>query len=331
MKKLISIALLILFVVVSSEGIMAKEIAQVSKQSVTVNRKATAMKGYLINNSNYFKLRDFAMVITEARDDEFDVQWVESERSIVIVPEQRYTALGTELQPAAKIKTIQPNKAKIMLQGIPYYFDAYNINGYNYFKLRDLCALLGIGVKYDATKNEVQVDTDKDYYDTAYEELMTMPKVKYRKIESKKHGFSFEVPEVLASVPLFEDSGLMTLYADSDGREDEDDDDYTYLSVSVRKKLEGETLDTVVVEEGRKALKSWITERKKYPVKGAQKSYAISYKNSQNVFMTVLFAEKGDTVYIVRFYSSELAKMDSSLYQAISRVKQHVYDSLVIE
>ena len=39
----------------------------------------------------------------------------------------------------------------------------YNVNDYNYFRLRDLCALVDFDIQWDAETEAVQVDTTKDY------------------------------------------------------------------------------------------------------------------------------------------------------------------------
>ena len=51
----------------------------------------------------------------------------------------------------------------VTLNGKPVKLTAYNIEGSNYFKLRDIGAVLDIGVWYDAAENTVRIETDKPY------------------------------------------------------------------------------------------------------------------------------------------------------------------------
>ena len=51
----------------------------------------------------------------------------------------------------------------VTLNGKPVKITAYNIDGSNYFKLRDIAAVLDIGVWYDASVNTVRLEPDKKY------------------------------------------------------------------------------------------------------------------------------------------------------------------------
>ena len=55
-------------------------------------------------------------------------------------------AMNSSIQGSAT--SIAPSEAGLILDEVPVELTAYTINGNNYFKLRDLCALLGIGVTY---------------------------------------------------------------------------------------------------------------------------------------------------------------------------------------
>jgi hypothetical protein len=57
-------------------------------------------------------------------------------------------------------KTAKPTTANVLVNGIAVKFEAYNIGGNNYFKLRDLAmALSGTGkqfdVSWDAAENAI--------------------------------------------------------------------------------------------------------------------------------------------------------------------------------
>ncbi|WP_200984424.1 stalk domain-containing protein [Paenibacillus sp. Soil787] len=53
--------------------------------------------------------------------------------------------------------------SKIDLNGEEIQLSAYNIDGNNYFKLRDIAKVFKIGVTWDGKNNSVGIDTKIDY------------------------------------------------------------------------------------------------------------------------------------------------------------------------
>jgi len=53
--------------------------------------------------------------------------------------------------------------AKVFVDGNAVAVDAYNINDYNYFKLRDFCAAVDVGVWYNGASNSIYIERDKGY------------------------------------------------------------------------------------------------------------------------------------------------------------------------
>lgn len=334
MKKTILLLLLLCVLGLSAGKVEAKETIKTSKQKVSINQKVSPMKGYLIDNSNYFKLRDFAKVISETGQKEFDVQWLEEERAIVIVPEQDYSALGTELSPVAeKINSLHKNSAKLMMQAIPFHLEAYNINGYNYFKLRDLCALLGIGVTYDAANHEVKIDTTKNYFQTAYQELAEMKEIKYTSVQNLAHGFSFEIPTILTALPFFNDGRLLTLYSDSGTVYDEDKESlYTYLSFHVYQKEGKKTLEDLLQDLATKSESTWKkVEKVDAKVKGAKRAVEWTLTDEKETVLHFLAAEKNNNFYLVYFFSSNGKLINPAFHEPLRLTRTHLYQSLVID
>jgi Leucine-rich repeat (LRR) protein len=60
-------------------------------------------------------------------------------------------------------------------------FDAYNIGGNNYFKLRDIGAAFDFGVDWDGQRNTIVIDTGKGY---------TPEKVEYITIKGERYSTS---------------------------------------------------------------------------------------------------------------------------------------------
>ena len=56
-----------------------------------------------------------------------------------------------------------PTASTVLVNAQNVAFDAYLINGNNYFKLRDIGAAFNFGVDWDGAKNTIVIDTSKGY------------------------------------------------------------------------------------------------------------------------------------------------------------------------
>ena len=55
------------------------------------------------------------------------------------------------------------SSARVVVDGTPVAAAAYEIEGNNYFKLRDLCFMLGVSVEWDNNAQTIVIDTSKPY------------------------------------------------------------------------------------------------------------------------------------------------------------------------
>lgn len=137
--------------------------AQPTTSTVLVNGKQVAFDAYNIDGSNYFKLRDLAYVLNGS-EKQFNVVWSASANAISLVSGKPYAAAGGELAPGSgTIQEALPTTSALLLDGADLALEAYNINGNNYFKLRDLGSALNFGVDWDGAANTVVIDTAKGY------------------------------------------------------------------------------------------------------------------------------------------------------------------------
>lgn len=130
-----------------------------SNQTITVDGKTVTAEVYNIDGSNYFKLRDVAQMLngTEAQ---FSVSYDETSRTITANADTAYTPVGGELTVGEdKSATCVESNQAFAVNGIARSASVYNIGGNNFFKLRDLGALLGFAVGYDAETRTVVVDS----------------------------------------------------------------------------------------------------------------------------------------------------------------------------
>lgn len=141
------------------------EDACVTTSPVLVNGKKVAFQSYNINDYNYFKLRDVAMALTGS-EKQFDTVWNEEDKAIHLALKTPYTQTGGELVKGnGKNKKALQSLTKLYLNGNEMNMVAYNIDGNNYFRLRDLGALVNFGVTWDNLEKQVGIDTSLTYQD----------------------------------------------------------------------------------------------------------------------------------------------------------------------
>jgi hypothetical protein len=169
-KRTLSILLvLVLLLTLVPLGAAAADV-QVSRQGLRVDGKVIQCEKYNIDGSNYFKLRDLAILVN-GTGSQFSVGYDEVKRCISVTTGEKYTHNGTELdlskgdQSASAVVSTQP----LIIDGVERSdIQAYNIGGSNYYKLRDLGPALGFAVDYDPETNSAIVIAKKPVYPAKY-------------------------------------------------------------------------------------------------------------------------------------------------------------------
>jgi len=137
--------------------------ANPTASTVYVNGEPVAFDAYNINDNNYFKLRDIAYILN-GTGKQFSVGWDGAANAISLTSDEIYIAVGGEMEgKGGSVKTPMPTDSKILLNGTEVSFTAYNIDGNNYFKLRDIGAAFGFAVEWDGENNAIKIDTSKGY------------------------------------------------------------------------------------------------------------------------------------------------------------------------
>ena len=116
---------------------------------------------YKIDGSNYFKIRDIAMLLNGSKK-QFSVGYDAATACVTLTTGQGYTPNGSELagQASGGAKDAMASNNVIYLNGEKLSLTVYKIDGSNYFKLRDLGQALNFYVGYDpATGVTISGDT----------------------------------------------------------------------------------------------------------------------------------------------------------------------------
>ncbi|MDR0819101.1 MAG: alpha/beta hydrolase, partial [Oscillospiraceae bacterium] len=94
-----------------------------------------SFEAIFINSSNYFKLRDIAMVL----EDKFNVVYNNFDKSITLIRDEIYQPVGGELEPSELGISAEaiPSGDVVFLDGKELKITAYKNGGNNYYKLRD--------------------------------------------------------------------------------------------------------------------------------------------------------------------------------------------------
>ena len=138
-------------------------VAAPTSSTVLVNGISVSFDAYNINGFNYFKLRDLAYVLN-GTDKRFEVVWSGGKKSIDLISGKEYTVVGGEMVgKGAGNKEASLIDSDLYLDNKYVVLTAYNIEGNNYFRLRDIGAAFNFGVDWDGGEDTIRIATNKGY------------------------------------------------------------------------------------------------------------------------------------------------------------------------
>lgn len=171
MKKTLMMVLAIAMVLsMSTVAFAVTEPIKATKTSSTVLVDGVEVQfdAYNINSNNYFKLRDLASALNGSNK-QFDVTWDGTKNAINLITNKPYTVVGGELEVNNSSNiTVNNTNSNVYVNGNEVNMQAYNINGNNYFKLRDLGEFTGFNVDWDGVNNKILIDTKTDVVKAPY-------------------------------------------------------------------------------------------------------------------------------------------------------------------
>ena len=136
--------------------------AVLSSNTLIINGVATNLPAYNIDGYNWLKLRDIAALLNYSSK-QFAVSYNQATDTVVINTGSAYMPVGDELQPLSGDASAIVSPQNVIINGVPMSIAAYNINDYNYFRLRDIAILLNLNVIYDAATGAIQLDLASPY------------------------------------------------------------------------------------------------------------------------------------------------------------------------
>ena len=142
---------------------VVKKTALPTSSNVKIDGTDTEFEAYNIDGFNYFKLRDIACALSGSSK-QFDTVWNSQNESITLDIGKEYNKAGGELTAGnGKTKDAYTSTAKVYVSGTELAAEAYNIDGMNYYKLRDVAKAIDFGISWNDELNSIGIFTVAGY------------------------------------------------------------------------------------------------------------------------------------------------------------------------
>jgi hypothetical protein len=133
--------------------VLPYEYAAPATVKASVCGRDESFRAYNIKGYNYFKIRDLAAAFKGTRYG-FDVGWDEMGVNI-LTGEQSKDVISTESLGTEAAHAVHSNGGILHKGDDVVSVECYMINGYNYYKIRDIAAFLGFAVDYDSKTGKI--------------------------------------------------------------------------------------------------------------------------------------------------------------------------------
>ena len=133
---------------------------RVSPQKLMADGQSIECEKYNIDGSNYFKLRDMAMLLRGTAAC-FGISFDTKNKTVYVQKGAEYEPVGTELIAGEDHSdSCVASVWALFVDGEPVEVSTYNIGGSNFYKLRDMGSALGFAVDYDPESNTSFIYSD---------------------------------------------------------------------------------------------------------------------------------------------------------------------------
>ena len=189
-KRIMNTIITVIFISTCIGITIYAEEAVPTSSTVTINGQPIKFEAYMINDNNYFKLRDLACVLN-GTEKQFSVEYDISTNLVSLTSNQPYISVGGEMELSGKgVSNAEPTQSKIIKDGVEINPQAYIINDNNYFKLRDIGEAFNFGVDWDSDSNTISINTRNSYNSEKKDDEVDVSKYyeqyeKYSQIELK--------------------------------------------------------------------------------------------------------------------------------------------------
>lgn len=145
------------------QGETGMQTAVPTTSTIFIDGEPVAFSAYNINGNNYFKLRELSFYMWFGAKP-FGVSYDELFQCVIISSDGFYgeDAPG-EPAPDRESRCAYITKQRVFVDDEEVFFTVYNIDGSNYFKLRDLGEALDFGIEWDAQSNAIRINTKQPY------------------------------------------------------------------------------------------------------------------------------------------------------------------------
>lgn len=169
-----------------------EKMAFVSDENVSFDGRGLQINAYLINRSNYVKIRDVAALLKDTPA-KFDLAYDKERQSVIISKGKNYSDSFIYKESKLKEERIAKETMQKIVddKGQEIELKGYFIDGYNYFRLRDLGKVLGFGVAYDFKDQRVLLSSDNPKLADVFEEGYFTPPVNKIKTKAGEENISF--------------------------------------------------------------------------------------------------------------------------------------------
>lgn len=162
-KKIALLSTMLLLAPVTTQAQSQEITVSITPQQVYLNQEDITRyaRGYNINQTNYYKLRDIQSILNKT-DKKFKIQYVNRGLFGDILITRNQADDGVDLKeqyPTLDNLKISLGQDKVFVDKVYTQVKSYKINGENYYKLRDICDLLGVTVNYNQQTNSVELHT----------------------------------------------------------------------------------------------------------------------------------------------------------------------------